>query len=185
MGEHGHWQKLTLFENATRIPLIIYAPNIEGGKIIKSPVELLDLYPTLMDLTAIKTPKHVVGRSSPILVGKKSEVRKNALTRLNNGYSMKTNQHRITIWGNNGEFGMELYDHLSDPNELLNLANNVEYKPLLDSLIFVIKERIVKANKLPEGLGRRFDNPKAINKAPNLTFGDIHDENGKRIKMKK
>ena len=71
------------------------------------------------------------------------------------------------------------------PNELLNLANNVEYKPLLDSLIFVIKERIEKANKLPEGLGRRFDNPKAINKAPNLTFGDIHDENGKRIKMKK
>ena len=186
LGEHGHWQKLTLFENATRIPLIIYAPNIDGGKIIKSPVELLDLYPTLMDLTDIKTPKHVVGRSlKPILVGEKSEVRKNALTRLNNGYSMKTNQHRITMWGNNGEFGFELYDHLSDPNELINLANNFEYEPLLDSLTIVLNERIKNANKIPDELGRRIDNPKAINKAPNMTFGDIHDENGKRIKMKK
>ena len=139
-----------------------------------------------MDLTEIKTPKHVVGRSlKPILVGEKSEVRKNALTRLNNGYSMKTNHHRITIWGNNGELGMELYDHLSDSNELLNLANNVEYKPLLDSLTFVLNERIENAKKIPYELGRRFDNPKAINKAPNMTFGDIYDENGKRTKMKK
>tara|TARA_Y100000813_G_scaffold76392_1_gene54305 strand:+ start:617 stop:2149 length:1533 start_codon:yes stop_codon:yes gene_type:complete len=186
LGEHGHWQKLTLFENSTRIPIIIYAPNIEGGKKIKSPVELLDLYPTLMDLTDIKTPKHVVGRSlKPILVGEKSEVRKNALTRLNNGYSMKTNLHRITMWGNNGEFGFELYDHLSDPNELINLANNFEYKPLLDSLTIVLNERIKNANKIPDELGRRIDNPKAINKAPNMTFGDIHDENGKRTKLKK
>ena len=36
---------------------------MSGGQFVKSPVELLDLYPTLMDLTEIKTPKHVVGRS--------------------------------------------------------------------------------------------------------------------------
>ena len=158
---------------------------MSGGQFVKSPVELLDLYPTLMDLTEIKTPKHVVGRSlKPILVGEKSEVRKNALTRLNNGYSMKNNQHRITMWGNNGEFGFELYDHLSDSNELINLANNIEFKPLLDSLTVVLYERIKNANKIPDELGRRFDNPKAINKAPNMTFGDIYDENGKRIRMK-
>ena len=74
----------------------------------------MDLYPTLMDLTDLKTPKHVVGRSLKPILFEKSEVRKNALTRLNNGYSMKTNQHRTTMWGNN-EFGFELYDHLSDP----------------------------------------------------------------------
>ena len=136
-------------------------------------------------LTKIKTQKHVVGRSlKPILVGEKSEVRKNALTRLNNGYSMKNNQYRITMWGNNGEFGCELYDHLSDSNELINLANNIEFKPLLDSLTIVLNERIKNANKIPDELGRRFDNPKAINKAPNMTFGDIYDENGKRIRMK-
>ena len=52
MGEHGHWQKQTLFENATRIPLIISTPNLENnGAKSNSPVELIDIYPTLMDLT--------------------------------------------------------------------------------------------------------------------------------------
>ena len=52
MGEHGNWQKQTQFENATRIPLIISAPNLENkGVISNSPVELIDLYPTLMDLS--------------------------------------------------------------------------------------------------------------------------------------
>jgi arylsulfatase A-like enzyme len=48
MGEHGHWQKQTLFENSTRVPLIISAPNLDKkGEISDSPVELIDLYPTL------------------------------------------------------------------------------------------------------------------------------------------
>ena len=64
MGEHSHWQKQTLFENSTRIPLIISTPNsLNKGKKTRSPVELIDIYPTLMDLTEIKTPKHVVGTS--------------------------------------------------------------------------------------------------------------------------
>ena len=63
MGEHGHWQKQTLFENATRVPLIISAPNLKNkGLISNSPVELIDLYPTLMDLTNIKKPQHLVGK---------------------------------------------------------------------------------------------------------------------------
>ena len=64
LGEHGHWQKQTLFENATRVPLIISIPALENkGVTSNSPVELIDIYPTLMDLTDIITPKHVVGRS--------------------------------------------------------------------------------------------------------------------------
>ena len=60
LGEHGHWQKNTLFENATRIPLIISAPNSENkGVVCNSPVELIDLYPTLMDLTGI-TPLNML-----------------------------------------------------------------------------------------------------------------------------
>ena len=86
--EHGHWQKQTLFENATRIPLIISAPNLENKDAISmSPVELIDLYPTLMDLTNIKTPKHVVGKSlDPIIKNVNASVRGSSLTRWKNGY---------------------------------------------------------------------------------------------------
>ena len=73
----------TLFENATRVPLIISAPSSENkGVKSMSPVELIDLYPTLMDLTNIKTPEHVVGKSlQPIMKNTNASVRESALTR--------------------------------------------------------------------------------------------------------
>ena len=101
MGEHGHWQKQTLFENATRIPLIISTPNtLKNGTKSSSPVELIDLYPTLMDLLNINTPKHVVGKSlEPIIKNVHASVRGSALTRWRNGYSIKTKRYRLTKWG--------------------------------------------------------------------------------------
>jgi choline-sulfatase len=187
MGEHGHWQKQTLFENATRIPLIISAPNSEKkGATSMSPVELIDLYPTLMDLTNIHTPRHVVGKSlQPLMKNVNASVRGSALTRWRNGYSIKTKRYRLTKWGSNGELGYELYDHKKDKNELINLASNQDYNGLMDSLKLVIEQRIADASIKPKGLGRQFENAKPMYKAKNITFGDIHDTNGEIIYFKK
>jgi arylsulfatase A-like enzyme len=187
MGEHGHWQKQTLFENATRIPLIISAPNSENkGATTMNPVELIDLYPTLMDLTDIITPQHVVGKSlEPLMKNVNASVRGSALTRWRNGYSIKTNRYRLTKWGSNGELGYELYDHKNDKNELINLAKNQNYNEVMDSLKFVIERRITEASIKPEGLGRQIENAKPIPKAGNITYGDIHDAKGKRTYLKK
>ena len=187
MGEHGHWQKQTLFENATRIPLIISAPNLENkGVTSMSPVELIDLYPTLMDLTNIHTPRHVVGKSlQPLMKNVNASVRGSALTRWRNGYSIKTKRYRLTKWGSNGELGYELYDHKKDKNELINLASNQDYNGLMDSLKLVIEQRIADASIKPKGLGRQFENAKPMYKAKNITFGDIHDTNGEIIYFKK
>jgi arylsulfatase A-like enzyme len=69
MGEHGHWQKQTLFNNATKVPLIINVPGKDYiSKISNSPVELIDIFPTLMDLTNIISPSHVVGESLSLLL---------------------------------------------------------------------------------------------------------------------
>ena len=186
MGEHGHWQKQTLFENATRIPLIISAPNLENkGLKSMSPVELIDLYPTLMDLTYIKIPKHVVGKSlAPIMMNVNASVRGSALTRWRNGYSIKTKRYRLTKWGVNGELGYELYDHKYDNQELINLVNNQDYNLVFDSLKLVIEQRIAEASIKPEGLGRQFENAKPMPKAKNITFGDIHDINGQILYLK-
>jgi len=180
LGEHGHWQKQTLFENATRIPLIISAPNSENkGEKSMSPVELIDLYPTLMDLTNISIPQHVVGKSLvPLIKNVNALVRKSALTRWRNGYSIKTKRYRLTKWGSNGEFGYELYDHKNDKNELINLSSNQDYSEVMDSLKLLIEKRIADASIKPEGLGRQFENAKPMYKAKNITFGDIQDRNG-------
>ena len=186
LGEHGHWQKQTLFENSTRVPLIFSGPGINRNvKINKSPVELIDIYPTLMDLTSIEPPDHVVGKSlKPIFNNKKIKIRNDALTKWKNGYSMKTEDFRITRWKINEEFEYELYDHKIDKEELINLASNLTYSEIFDSLKLKLNERISNSKIKPRGIGRQIKQ-KTIPKASNLTHGDIYDKNGQRIYLKK
>tara|TARA_B110000037_G_scaffold222740_1_gene299223 strand:- start:310 stop:1929 length:1620 start_codon:yes stop_codon:yes gene_type:complete len=186
MGEHGHWQKQTLFDNATKVPLIINVPGSDyNSNISNSPVELIDIFPTLMDLTGIITPSHVVGKSlKPIIENESSWVRNNALTRWRNGYSLKTERFRLTKWEINGDFQYELYDHKSDIDELNNLALDSSYSLIRDSLIITINQRIIEADMKPEGIGRQIENVKPTPRITNVTYGDIHNESGKRTYLK-
>ena len=197
LGEHGHWQKQTLFDDSTRVPLIFSGPGIQKGVRSNSPVELIDIYPTLMDLTEIETPSNVVGKSlKPIFQDPVYKVRESALTRWRasqhgsfnfsesgiQGYSIKTDRYRLTKWGEKGEFGYELYDHKNDSQELNNLVNNDNYYLVLDSLKKHIDLRIADARKIPEGVGRQLQEVQL--RKESYTPGDIHDINGKRIYMK-
>ncbi len=197
LGEHGHWQKQTLFDDSTRVPLIFSGPGVSKGVRSNSPVELIDIYPTLMDLTKIETPSNVVGKSlTPIFQDSTHKVRRSALTRwrasqhgnLNfsesgiQGYSVKTERYRLTKWGEKGEHGYEFYDHSIDENEMNNLINNSNYINIIDSLKNHIDERIADARIKPAGLGRQFEE-KRLRKVT-MTTGDIYEINGKIVKMK-
>ena len=154
MGEHGYWQKTTLFENASRIPMIIVAPKTpEAGKTYTDPVEMLDLYPTLADLCGLPPRDHVSGVSlAPILSDLSVKPRESALTQYANGYSLRTKRYRYTAWGENGAEGVELYDHESDPNEMSNLANNPEHASTAKTLAQQLLVRIEAARKAPKGV---------------------------------
>ena len=170
LGEHGHWQKQTLFDDATRVPLIFAGPGIKKNlEFVDSPVELVDLYPTIMEMVGMQTPKFVRGKSLvPYFNNSKQEVRTSALTELqvntNNlkaqGYSIKTKRYRLSQWDRQGVVNYELYDHKFDKSELNNLAEDINYKAVKDSLINVLKFRIADANKVPLGLGRQLDDAK-------------------------
>ena len=170
LGEHGHWQKQTLFEDGTRVPLIIAGPGIKNKKeIINNPVELVDLYPTIMDLVQMQTPKFVSGKSVvPLLENSENIVRESALTELQvntgngiaQGYSIKTKRYRLSQWEHKGVIGYELYDHFSDTSELTNLAEYSDYQKIRDSLIKILDNRILNAKKVPLGLGRQITNVK-------------------------
>jgi hypothetical protein len=137
-----------------------------------------------MDLTGIESPDHVVGKSlKPIFENNNFKIRKSALTKWRNGYSIKTENFRLTKWGENGDLGYELYDHNYDKEELQNLVNDPKYSLLLDSLKIEINLRIADAKQKPKGIGRQFEQ-KSYRKAPNLTQGDIYNKNGKRIYFK-
>ena len=185
LGEHGYWQKQTLFENATRIPLIFSGPGIGSNLRSNSPVEMIDIYPTLMELTNIEKPDNVVGNSLvPIFKDQNHKIRNTALTQLRNGYSIKSDRFRLTKWGEIGEYGYELYDHKNDRDELINLANDENYFTIIDSLKKELDLRISGSRQKPNGIGRQFEQM-SYRKAPNITPGDKYDKNGKRIYFKK
>ena len=65
LGEHGQWMKQTVFEAASRIPLIFTGPGVKAkGKASPRTVEMLDFYPTLADLCGLeKVPTNLHGKS--------------------------------------------------------------------------------------------------------------------------
>jgi len=135
LGEHnGIWQKRTLFEQASRAPLIIRAPGAAGnGQSCRRIVEFVDIYPTLVDWAGLPVPGYLAGRSlRPLLVDPLAEWNGAAVTQILRpadsrlsepvmGRSIRTDRWRYTDW-NEGKAGIELYDHYSDPMEFDNLA---------------------------------------------------------------
>ena len=170
LGEKGHWQKQTLYDRSTRVPLIISGPGILSNKRIKnSPVELVDIYKTLMDLTGIPTPEFVQGHSlKNVLTSNSKPIRKSALSELRvysdgslaQGYSIKTDRYRLTRWLHKDERYLELYDHKYDFNENKNLVYEDNYSRVRDSLDIILTKRIEEAQNKPNGLGRQFENAK-------------------------
>ncbi|MBD15876.1 MAG: iduronate-2-sulfatase [Planctomycetaceae bacterium] len=152
MGEHGHWQKTTLFENAARVPLILATPNAtNAGTTTTALAEMIDIYPTLADLCSIDRPAVLAGVSlAPVLSDLQHQPRQAALTQYANGYSLRTARYRYTEWGEQGVQGIELYDHQHDPNEMRNLAKLPEHSHLIDQLAQQLHKRIAVASKLPK-----------------------------------
>ena len=68
-GEHGLWQKQSLFEESARVPLLIVAPGVaKAGGAAASPVGHIDLYPTLTSLAAVAAPSNLQGQDlTPLL----------------------------------------------------------------------------------------------------------------------
>jgi len=165
MGEHGHWQKTTLFENGTHVPLVIAAPGQKApGSVSDCFAEMVDFYPTLAELAGVEPPAYVSGVSlAPVLDDPSARPRESALSQFENGYSVRTERYRYTEWGEKGAEGNELYDHQTDPGEMKNLAGEAGQEETVSELKKLLEERIAGATKKPKGLTQiQFENRRRV-----------------------
>lgn len=145
MHQHGLWQKMSLFENSARVPLIIAAPGAPAaGQTTAALAELVDLYPTLAELCQLPAPDYLDGQSlQPLLDDPQAKVKQHAFTQLLrgrfDGYSVRTEKWRFTTW-EMGARGEQLYDMENDPGEMTNLAADPQHAELLAELRAVVKE---------------------------------------------
>ncbi len=142
-GEHGIWKKNSLFEVSSRVPLFVAAPGMrEPGAPTDSLVELVDIYPTLIDLADLSAVDGLDGTSLvPLLVDPSQTVKTAAFTYSERGgdrlaTSVRTRRYRYTHWPS-GE--AELYDHDVDPQEHSNLAADPDYSSVVEELRALIQ----------------------------------------------
>lgn len=145
LGEKGKWSKHnSLYEVGARVPLIIAARNTkQAGKNSPRTVQLLDMYPTLVELCGLPMPEGQQGHSlAPLLKNPTAQWNHPAftVTKFQNklGKSVRTERWRYAEWEDDSAM---LFDHTKDPYELKNLASDPahakvvkEMKALLEQL---------------------------------------------------
>jgi arylsulfatase A-like enzyme len=139
VGEKKHWQKGTLWEDGTNSLLMFRVPGLtRPNQVYQRPVSLLDIYPTLAELTDLKAPGYVAGRSLvPILKDVTVSHDHPVLTAYQDHISVRTNKYRLIRYADGTT---ELYDHNKDRNEWINLATSPEYRVINDELAGLLPE---------------------------------------------
>ncbi len=165
LGEHGLWQKMSLFENSARVPLIIADPRAKGnGRVCVRTVELVDLHATLADLCGLEAPKTDGVSLKPWLDDPDRPSDRPAFTQVTRGNpnpnptaeptkkanagfmgrSVRDERYRYIEW-DGGKRGVQLYDEQADPGELRNLADDPSFAPVRERMSALIRANVAGA----------------------------------------
>ncbi|MEE4216902.1 MAG: sulfatase, partial [Xanthomonadales bacterium] len=123
IGEKNRFAKHSLWEETSRVPLMIKAPGGVAGQVTPVTASLLDLYPTLLDLTGLPAYQANEGSSlKAVIYGESEAPGKVAITSYGfNNHAVRGERYRYIRFADGSE---ELYDHQADPNEWTNLAGH-------------------------------------------------------------
>ena len=152
LGEYDTWSKHTNYEVDTRVPLIIRSPHRPGGTGSDAVVELLDLYPTLVEMAGLPAAEGVQGVSLvPLIEGQPMPAKTAAYSQfIRNeertyttyaeavmmGQAVRTERYRLVRWIDRAgaQQALELYDHRHDPHETVNVAAEGQYQATVQQL---------------------------------------------------
>jgi iduronate 2-sulfatase len=155
LGEHTIWCKTSNYEFDARVPLILSTPHKNKGQICKKLVELVDMYPTLVELAGLSLPGGLEGTSMVLLLDDPNRDWKTAVfTQFPRpayykkkydvmGCAIRTERFHYIEWidvKKKQAIAVELYDHKIDPYELTNLAQKEQHQPIVKELSQCLKK---------------------------------------------
>jgi arylsulfatase A-like enzyme len=171
-GDHGwhlseklHYGKTTLWEESARVPLLVSVPGVtQGGAQCDGVVNLIDLYPTLVELCRLPANEANEGRSfAPLFRNPTTEWNRPTLTTQGfRNHSLTDGRYRYIRHGGRGEGAEELYDHADDPKEWNNLANQPGYEAIKERLRGFLPEHDQPDSPANRAAGR--DKPSTVRK---------------------
>ena len=140
-GAHELNQKHSLYDESARIPLILAGPGVSKGHVVDEPVSFIDVLPTVCDLAGVDAPGDLPGVLLRPAVEQRSFERDPVVVQsfwaeeISSAVSVQarclvTRSHKYVVheWG---EYREQLFDRAADPWELVNLAVEARYQPLL------------------------------------------------------
>lgn len=129
LGEKQRWAKRSLWEDGTRVPLIIAGAGLPKGQACSQPAGLIDIYPTLLDLCHLPEDSSLEGDSLMPQIADPSKRRPPVRTTFGPGnHAIRSQDWRYIRYRDGSE---ELYDHRNDPHEWNNLVANTQYEDIL------------------------------------------------------
>lgn len=159
LGSHGLLGKQNVFEHSMRVPLIIAGPGIPAGKSTTAFTYLLDVFPTLCEMTGIEPAVDLDGESlMPLWQGRKTRIRDSVfLPFLQIQRAVRDDRWKLIAYPKIGH--LQLFDLQNDPNETTNLIDRPENVRHVRSLMELMKQWQKKSgdmlelpveNKVPE-----------------------------------
>jgi len=145
LGEHGLWCKHCNFNTSLNAPLIFRTPVGPAGGETDALVEFLDVFPTLCELASLPIPDHVDGETLVPLLGDPHRPGKPAVfSRYHAGDSVRTDRYLYTEWTDDTghRTARMLYDHQSDPDENVSLAEIPQHADTVERLAGILNHEV-------------------------------------------
>jgi arylsulfatase A-like enzyme len=146
LGSHGLLGKQNVFEHSMRVPLIFVGPGIPAGKSVQAFTYLLDVFPTVCDLTAVTPPDRLEGASlRPLWQGSKEKIRDTVfLPYMQIQRAVRDERWKLIAYPQASH--LQLFDLQADPNEQNSLAESPQYADQVQRLLELMKQWQAKSD---------------------------------------
>ena len=138
LGARGLWGKSVMYEESVGIPMILTGDNVPKGSIVKTPVSLIDVFPSILDAFNIKKPDDINGSSLFDIANTHEDIERVVFSEyhgagaISGAFMLRDGKYKLIYYV---DFEPELYDLLRDPEEMVNLATNKDYADILKNYV--------------------------------------------------